>query len=132
LLLQPDHRLISQSQLAAEVKSIYTGLVLVENKCISVDKAQAAASQEKDRIQLASQHCQVLIALHSTLLHEHHDFFLSSQHPSATPALQRLALKYSMPARMWKHAIHSFLTLLREYLPESLEFMLYFIPLAYN
>ncbi|KAF2763524.1 hypothetical protein EJ05DRAFT_42279 [Pseudovirgaria hyperparasitica] len=135
LLLQPDSRPISQSQLAAEVKSIYAGLVMVENKCISVDKAQAAAVQEKDRTQLAplsDKHWQALIALHRTLLHEHHDFFLASQHPSATPALQRLALKYSMPARMWKHAIHSFLELLRKRLPESLEYMLCFICLAYH
>ncbi|KAF2752364.1 hypothetical protein EJ05DRAFT_490941 [Pseudovirgaria hyperparasitica] len=98
-------------------------------------KAQAAAVQEKDRTQLAplsDKHWQALIALHRTLLHEHHDFFLASQHPSATPALQRLALEYSMPARMWKHAIHSFLELLRKRLPESLEYMLCFICLAYH
>ncbi|KAF2433994.1 hypothetical protein EJ08DRAFT_582769 [Tothia fuscella] len=59
-------------------------------------------------------------------LHEHHDFFLASQHPSASPALRRLATKYTMPARMWKHGIHSFLELLRYRLPESLEFMISF------
>ena len=41
-----------------------------------------------------------LIALHRTLLYEHHDFFLASQHPSASAALRRLATKYDMPARM--------------------------------
>ena len=73
-----------------------------------------------------------LIALHRTLLHEHHDFFLASQHPSASPPLKRLALKYAMPARMWKHGIHSFLELLRHRLPHSLEHMLTFIYLAYS
>jgi hypothetical protein len=53
-----------------------------------------------------------LIALHRTLLHEHHDFFLASQHPRASPAVRRLLAKYDMPARVWRHGIPSFLALL--------------------
>jgi hypothetical protein len=135
LLLQPDSRPISQEQLASEVKSIYAGLTMVETKCIHVDRAQAAAAQDSDadpNAKLATDHWQALIALHRTLLHEHHDFFLASQHPSASPALRRLASKYSMPARMWKHGIHSFLELLRRRLPESIDYMLAFIYLAYQ
>ncbi|KAK4096003.1 hypothetical protein N658DRAFT_437027, partial [Parathielavia hyrcaniae] len=75
---------------------------------------------------------QALIALHRTLLHEHHDFFLASQHPSANPALRRLAVKYAMPARMWRHGIHSFLEILRHRLPASLDHMLTFIYIAYS
>ena len=75
---------------------------------------------------------QALIALHRTLLHEHHDFFLASQHPSASPALRRLASKYAMPARMRRHGIHSFLELLRHSLLASLDHMLTFIYLAYS
>ncbi|KAH9866590.1 hypothetical protein J1614_008282 [Plenodomus biglobosus] len=132
LLLQPDSRPISQEQLASEVKSIYAGLTMVETKCIHVDRAQAAAAHDNSDTKLASDHWQALIALHRTLLHEHHDFFLASQHPSASPALRRLAAKYSMPARMWKHGIHSFLELLRRRLPESIDYMLAFIYLAYQ
>ncbi|KAF2270250.1 hypothetical protein CC78DRAFT_196553 [Lojkania enalia] len=135
LLLQPDSRPISQEQLASEVKSIYAGLTMVETKCIHVDRAQASAAYDGDgdpHSRLGSDHWQALIALHRTLLHEHHDFFLASQHPSASPALRRLASKYSMPARMWKHGIHSFLELLRRRLPESIDYMLAFIYLAYQ
>lgn len=132
LLMQPDSRPISQEQLASEVKSIYAGLTMVENKCIHVDRAQAAAAQDNSDSKLAPDHWQALIALHRTLLHEHHDFFLASQHPSASPALRRLAAKYSMPARMWKHGIHSFLELLRRRLPDSIDYMLAFIYLAYQ
>jgi hypothetical protein len=132
LLLQPDSRPISQEQLASEVKSIYAGLTMVETKCIHVDRTQAAAASENIDTKLASDHWQALIALHRTLLHEHHDFFLASQHPSASPALRRLAGKYSMPARMWKHGIHSFLELLRRRLPDSIDYMLAFIYLAYQ
>lgn len=134
MLMQPDSRPISQEQLAAEVKSIYAGLTMVESKCIHVDRAQASAMRnaENGKNRLEDDHWQALIALHRTLLHEHHDFFLASQHPSASPALRRLASKYSMPSRMWKHGIHSFLELLRFRLPDSLEFMISFIYTAYQ
>ncbi|KAI0568590.1 hypothetical protein Alg130_12037, partial [Pyrenophora tritici-repentis] len=93
LILQPDSRPISQEELASEVKSIYAGLIMVENKCMHVDRAQAAAAAQEGeaKTNLASDHWQALIALHRTLLHEHHDFFLASQHPSSSPALRRLA-----------------------------------------
>jgi hypothetical protein len=128
LIKEPETRPISQEQLVAEVKGIYAGLVMVETKCIEVDNAQSSHSDTK----LNNEQWQALIALHRTLLHEHHDFFLASQHPSASPALRRLALKYAMPARMWRHGIHSFLELLRHRLPASLEHMLTFIYLAYS
>lgn len=127
LIMQPDSRPISHEQLAAEVKGIYAGLVMVEGKCISVDGMQMSPGQR-----FTSEHWQALVALHRTLLHEHHDFLLASQHPSANSALRKLAAKYSMPGRMWKHGIHSFLELMRRYLPESREYMIAFILLAYQ
>ncbi len=114
----------------AEVKGIYAGLVMVESKCIDVDNAQEVAGENGQK--LNNEQWMALIALHRTLLHEHHDFFLASQHPSASPALKKLASKYAMPARMWRHGIHSFLELLRHRLPASLEHMLAFIYLAYS
>jgi hypothetical protein len=81
---------------------------------------------------LNNEQWQALTALHRTLLHEHHDFFLASQHPAANPALKKLAEKYDMPSRMWRHGIHSFLELQRHHLPYSLEHMLAFIYLAYS
>lgn len=130
MIKQPETRPISQEQLVAEVKGIYAGLVMVESKCIEVDSAQN--SQSEPAATLNNEQWQALIALHRTLLHEHHDFFLASQHPSASPALRRLASKYAMPARMWRHGIHGFLELLRHRLPASLEHMLTFIYLAYS
>ncbi|KAE8454538.1 hypothetical protein EG329_000161 [Mollisiaceae sp. DMI_Dod_QoI] len=134
IILQPETRPISQEQLVAEVKGIYAGLVMVEAKCIEVDNKQATLAQGDPQPppKLNNEQWQALIALHRTLLHEHHDFFLASQHPSASPALRRLASKYAMPARMWRHGIHSFLELLRHRLPASLDHMLAFIYLAYS
>ncbi|KAK4623550.1 hypothetical protein CLAFUW4_05715 [Fulvia fulva] len=128
LILQPDSSPISQEQLAAEVKGIYAGLVMVEAKCINIDAAQAADPNS----QLGAEQWQALIALHRTLLYEHHDFLMATQHPSATPALRGLATKYSMPARMWKHGIHAFLEVLRHRRPASQDYMLAFIYLAYQ
>ncbi|KAK4184117.1 hypothetical protein QBC35DRAFT_67255 [Podospora australis] len=130
LIKQRETRPISHDQLVAEVKGIYAGLVMVESKCIEVDNAQNSNHDPANK--LNNDQWQALIALHRTLLHEHYDFFLASQHPSASPALRRLASKYAMPARMWRHGIHSFLELLRHHLPASLEHMLMFIYLAYS
>jgi hypothetical protein len=125
---EPKTKPITLDQLVTEVKAIYVGLAMIESKCIEVDGAQ---SSNKD-VQLTGDQMLALIALHRTLLHEHHDFFLASQHPAANQALRRLPSKYSMPARMWRHGIHSFLELLRHALPESYEHMLTFIYLAYS
>lgn len=127
LFKQPETRAITQDQLVNEVKGIYAGLVMVEKKCVEIDQQQAQTKNS-----LSPDQWQALTALHRTLLHEHHDFFLASQHPSASLALKKLATKYAMPARMWRHGIHSYLELLRHRLPDSLDFMLTFVYLAYS
>ncbi|KAH7302916.1 hypothetical protein B0I35DRAFT_196564 [Stachybotrys elegans] len=129
MIRELEARPITHQQLVAEVKGLYAGLVMVESRCIEVDNAQSANNADHT---LSTKQWQALIALHRTLLHEYHDFFLASQHPSARSTLRRLASKYAMPARMWRHGIHSFLELLRHKLPESLEYMLSFIYLAYS
>ncbi|KAK4552386.1 hypothetical protein LTR86_010400 [Recurvomyces mirabilis] len=128
LILQPDSSVISEDQLTAEIKGIYAGLVIVEAKCINMDNARAS---DLAMVLDASQ-WQALIALHRTLLYEHHDFMMAKQHPSATPALRGLPVKYSMPARMWKHGIHAFLEVLRHRRPDSQDYMMSFIYLAYQ
>jgi hypothetical protein len=86
IVLQPETRPISQEQLVAEVKGIYAGLVMVEAKCIEVDNKQATLAQTDTGAQpkLNNEQWQALIALHRTLLHEHHDFFLYDSSKSAT------------------------------------------------
>lgn len=75
MFIQPDSRPFLQEQLAEEVNSIYAKLTMVKSKCIHVDRAQASAMRnaEKSRPGLADDHWQALIALHRTLLHEHHE-----------------------------------------------------------
>ena len=133
LLLQPETKAISHDQLVTEVRGIYAGLVMVEAKCIDMDEKQLSAALDKhSRSRLNPEQRQALTTPHKTLLHEHHDFFLASQHPSASSALSYLAAKYSMHARMWRHGIHAFLEVLRHRLSESLDYMLAFLYLAYS
>ncbi|KAK2744950.1 hypothetical protein FQN57_004080 [Myotisia sp. PD_48] len=125
--LQLETRSITEAQLITEVQSIYAGLVMVEKKCIEIDGEQLASGNI-----LTYEQWEALINLHRTFLYENYDFFLASQHPSSTDRLRKLASKYAMPARMWKHGIYSFLELLRQRLPQSLDHMLYYIYTSYS
>ncbi|TKA81930.1 hypothetical protein B0A55_01927 [Friedmanniomyces simplex] len=128
LILQPDSSPVSESQLSTEIKAIYTALVIAEAKCNNLDTAQA----NNPSVELDKSQWQALIGLHRTLLYEHHDFLMATQHPSATPELKALPTTYSMPARMWKYGIHAFLEVLRHRRPSSQDYMLSFIYLAYQ
>ncbi|KAL2818440.1 hypothetical protein BDW59DRAFT_128461 [Aspergillus cavernicola] len=110
-----------------EIRGIYAGLVMVETKCMEYIKERSDSKTE-----LSKQQWQKLIGIHRTLLQEHHDFFLASQHPAGNPVLKRLAAKHAMPARLWRYGIHALLELLRHRLPASLEYMLTFIYMAYS
>lgn len=70
--MQPQSSPILKEQLAAEVKGIYAGLVMVEAKCTSIDTAQS----EDSKSTFEPEQWQALIALHRTLLYEHHDFLM--------------------------------------------------------
>ena len=130
-----DKNSFSESELIANVKGLYAGLVMVEARCIEVDTQQEAAAKAvpaNEQLELTDQEWRARVALHSSLLDEHYDFFLASQHPSASAACHRLAKKYMMPARLWRHGIHHFLENLRRGLPDSLEHMLSFVYMAYT
>ncbi|KAL2839919.1 hypothetical protein BJY01DRAFT_23733 [Aspergillus pseudoustus] len=116
-----------EEQLTNNVRGIYAGIVMVEERCREYIKIQSQPGKE-----LSPQHWQQLIAVHRTLLQEHHDFLLATQNPVGHPGLKSSAQKYSMPARLWRHGIQALLELLRRRLPGSSEFMLTFIHLAYS
>ncbi|KAF2150660.1 hypothetical protein K461DRAFT_280656 [Myriangium duriaei CBS 260.36] len=122
--------IISPNQLLAEVRGLYRSLEEVEKRCIVLDKTHM--SEQGRHNKLETKHWQALTGLHRTLLYEHHDFLLASQHPSAPPELKVLASERQIPFRMWKYAIHAYLELLRQHLPDSLEFMESFIYLSYQ
>ena len=119
---------ISPERLFAEAKAIYAGLAVIEAKCIEEDHMLASLTRGKP----SGRQWHALINLHRILLNEHHDFLLASQHPSAPPDLQNLALEYKIPTRMCLHGIYSFLEVLRDHLPASLDFMLAFLYLSYS
>jgi hypothetical protein len=61
---------------------------MVEAKCIEVDNKQATLAQADHGTQpkLNNEQWQAVFALQAGALHEHHDLFLSSQHPSVCPS----------------------------------------------
>ena len=123
--LQPEPHPMTEEGLTNEVRDIYSGLVMVEEKCIEY--------QQLDLPKLLSQDQWLdLVSLHRLLLHNHNDFFLASQHPFASPALRQLVEKYSLPDRIWRHGIQSFLDFLLERLPGSREYLDTFIQMAYE
>jgi hypothetical protein len=119
LLLIPHRREITREQLVNEVKGIYANLAMAENKFVEINSQKSSTTGY-----LGNELLQDLITLHRNLLHEHHDFFLASQHPLSNPALRHLAAQYAMPTQMWHRGIHSFMELLRHRVPDSLDHML--------
>jgi hypothetical protein len=81
--------------------AVDNGLMMCKTKCIHVDNSgqpfsnQNAEGGGTHTQSVFEDHWQALIVLHRTLLHEQHNFLLATQHPSASPALTRLAAKYS-------------------------------------
>ncbi|KAJ6126065.1 DNA/RNA-binding domain E.t1.c1-type [Penicillium samsonianum] len=118
---------VTENQLIEEVNKSYDNLVKVEKQCIQTTRQHA-----ESKVDLSHDQWLVHISNHATLLDEHRDFLLFSQHPSANPTCKYLADKYKIPARMWRYGIHSFLELLRKKLPGSEEYMLWFINLSYT
>lgn len=114
---------MSKEQVASEVVSIFAALSKVESECISL-RTQAAALRDGLNWNALMEH-------HQSLLHEYFDFFLATNHPLASPSTFP-AVNPQMPTRMWKHCIFSFLELLRQRLPESMDYMLAFIYLVYQ
>ncbi|KAJ5932804.1 DNA/RNA-binding domain E.t1.c1-type [Penicillium verrucosum] len=118
---------ITEGQLVNEVRGIYARLVMLEKKCIEI-----GGQQWHSKTELSQAQWQSLVSLHRTLLYEYHDFLLASQHPSASPILKALPDKHAVPARMWRYGMLSFLSLLLQKLPGSMEYMLNFIYFSYS
>jgi len=99
LLLQPETRPITHEQLVVEVKGIYAGLVLVESKCIEMEENFKAASNEGLLLhkKLSNEQWQALVHLHKTLLHDHHDLYLASQHPSLRSSIKKDTIQTHRP-----------------------------------
>lgn len=57
-------------------------------------------AQSESQNELSDYQWQALVSLHWTLLHEHHDFFPTSQHLSASLVWKQLLKRYAMPAQM--------------------------------
>jgi serine/threonine protein kinase len=105
-------------------EGIYAGLEMVEKKCIKMAERQAdpAIYRKFNQIQRKK-----FVSFYLLLLSEHHDYFLATQHPTASQHLKQLASELNMPSRMLHHGILTPLRLLIDELPKSLSnFLLLF------
>jgi hypothetical protein len=121
---QPEMLSRVEKQLDAEIRRVYAALVKLERECIFIQESQSESNAE-----LSGSQWQKHILLHEDLLNRHFDIlfvFLKSQHPSASLLLKEFGDKNFMPARMWRHGIHTFLEVLRQKYPETVEYILRF------
>ncbi len=122
---QSKARPIALAQLIEKVDDIYVELLMLEVRCIEIDRVAWNSN-------ISNYEWQALIVLHKQLLNEFYDFFLTTDHSSADSRLRNLVADRSMPGRMWHHEIHFFLEILRNRLSETREQMLTFIFIAYS
>lgn len=87
---------------------------MVEKKCIEIVSQQA-----QNPTKLSKEQWQALIALHRTLLNEHHDFFSATRHHMAPWELRMLASKYAMPLRLLQRNINPALELLKRHAKDT-------------
>lgn len=90
MIRQPNSRQISQTQLVSEVKSIYSGLAMVESKCIDVDNEQSMAVRRTILLDISGIMCALPVKT-LYLLQDNEmkpektvgDWFIEVQEPSA-------------------------------------------------
>ena len=86
-----------------EVNKIYVKLDKVEKQCINIDKKQITTALDKHKAQRThptAEQWKAQITLHQSLLNEHHNFFLATQHPSASQKLKDMTMQYKMSTQL--------------------------------
>ncbi|PKS12074.1 hypothetical protein jhhlp_001370 [Lomentospora prolificans] len=129
IVRQPITRPVTFDQLVSEIRGIYAALVKAEDECI-----ERVSHLSKEDAHIPESEWKLLVELHQTALYEFCDFFFATHHPVAAESSQlaHVITKYSMPARLWRHAIYKLLDLMRKHLPDSRPHMYRFITLAFN
>jgi hypothetical protein len=125
VLKQLETEAITADQLITEKDTIYASLIKIEGKCIAVCEKYIECDP-------SNREWQEMLSLHQTLIYQHLDLFLVTQHPSADTELKGFPKEYKMTARLWIHGIHSILELLRKRLPGSQNYMRSFFCLVYT
>lgn len=72
---------------------------------------------------LTKEQCQTLIALHQTLLSEHHNLVHATQHPKAPPRLRSLPSRFAIHTRLLRRNIYPVLEFLRRQADDAPEGM---------
>lgn len=125
---QLERRIVSTEQLIVEAQTTFDMIEKKEEECTNAIQSINYNSTQ----QLIDKQWNVLVALHLALLGQYHEMFFIIRHPSATLELRKFITEHRMLERMWQRGIFSFLKLLKQKLPESLEHMRTFYYTANN
>ncbi|KFZ18754.1 hypothetical protein V501_01017 [Pseudogymnoascus sp. VKM F-4519 (FW-2642)] len=114
---------ISREKHVALIQETYSSLVIHETYCIQEYERRIQLRKDtppESRPQLKDEECRDLIARYKSLLLTHVDFLMACHSPYATPKMRPLPSKHEIPGRLWRHAIHSLLEILRDSHPTAL------------
>ncbi|OJD10233.1 hypothetical protein AJ78_08674 [Emergomyces pasteurianus Ep9510] len=99
MVREPIIRQLTHPELVKKVRGIHYSLVVIELLCQEED------SKIKDLQKLTNPQYAYLIKCHQTLLCEHYDLYLSSQHFIACAEILGLAAKHQVPFQVLEHMI---------------------------
>ncbi|KAH7111778.1 hypothetical protein B0J11DRAFT_447476, partial [Dendryphion nanum] len=117
---------IDSNQLFTEICCIHSHLFPLETKCIIEGLSVLPRMSKRDRMMRWSEQSD----LRRQLLLVHCEFFMSSQHPQASPGARSIVSEFDMLGRMRRYGIQEFLSTLHAQLPESKDHLVSFLCFA--
>ncbi|KAH7108753.1 hypothetical protein B0J11DRAFT_449510, partial [Dendryphion nanum] len=117
---------IDSNQLFTEIRCIHAHIFPLETKCIIEGLSVLPRMSKRDRMMRWSEQSD----LRRQLLLGHCEFFMSSQHPQASPGARSIVSEFGMLGRMRRYGIQEFLSTLHAQLPESKDHLISFLCFA--
>ncbi|EMR09666.1 hypothetical protein PNEG_01856 [Pneumocystis murina B123] len=124
--------MVTREMLLKEIKSSYKGLIhleshvkLQDNICNQFDKKFSFSDKDHEKFRKLSE-------LHEALLFLYINFLSLTQHPSASLSIMKIPIKYTIPARLWRNSIYTYLEILRSQLPYTIEHLISYILFSYS
>ncbi|KFY02133.1 hypothetical protein V490_00608 [Pseudogymnoascus sp. VKM F-3557] len=116
----PVYRTISHKELLCLIKQTYASLLEDENKCIEEHAQLRRDAPSRTQLYPDLIHrSKALMNLSKALINKHWNFLIACNSPYATDKMRCLPSREMMPARLWRHAIHSLLEILRNWHPTA-------------
>ncbi|QSL67078.1 hypothetical protein MERGE_001465 [Pneumocystis wakefieldiae] len=132
IIREKNPLMVTRETLLKEIKSSYKALIhleshvkLQDNKCNQIDRNFSFSDGDHEKFRKLSE-------LHGALLFLYINFLLLTQHPSASLSIMKIPIKYTIPARLWRNSIYTYLEILRSQLPYTIEHLISYILFSYS